>query len=187
LLRPAAAAAEAVEQFCPNCGEPMLVGWGSSCGSCRPALSAPKTLHLSAEQAKGLIRAPGVSLGWFVVVHSPDQGRRGTLIELTAPVSVLSRDARRAGPDEEWFHIQDEFMSGGHAIVHRPIGTAFGEAFTVRDREQPGPSYNGTFVNAHKLGPGEIVQLSDGDVVRLGTTELIFKSLWLPPGGGSRE
>lgn len=144
-------------------------------------------MHLSAEQVQGMIPAPGVSLGWFVVVHSPDQNRRGTLIELAAPVSVLSRGIRRGGPDEEWFDIQDEFMSGGHALVHRPLGTAFGEAFTIRDREQPGPSANGSFVNSQKLGPGQVVQLSDGDMVRLGTTEMIFKSLWLPPGGGRRE
>ncbi len=184
---PAAPPPEAVEQFCPNCGEPMLAGWGSSCGNCRPALSAPKTVHLSATMMTGMIPAPGLSLGWFVVLHSPDQNRRGSLIELTAPVSVLSRGVRRGQPNEEWFDVQDEFMSGGHALVHRPLGTAIGEAFTIRDREQPGPSANGSFVNSQKLGPGEVVQLSDGDVVRLGTTEMIFKSLWLPPGAARPE
>ena len=27
------------------------------------------------------------------------------------------------------------------------------------------------------------MNLSEGDIVRMGTTEMVFKSLWLPPGG----
>ena len=175
-----------VEQFCPNCGQPMLAAWGSSCGNCRPAMSAPKTLYLSASVAQGLAPAPGLSLGWLVVLQSPDEKRRGVLIELTAPISVLSRGVRRVAADEEWFDINDEFMSGRHAIVHRPRGNERSDSFTIRDREEPAPSANGTFVNSHKLGQGEIVQLSEGDIIRLGATELIFKSLWLPPGKPGR-
>ena len=173
----------AVEQFCPNCGQPMLAAWGSSCGNCRPGMSAPKTLYLSASVMQGLAPTPGLSLGWLVVLQSPDEKRRGSLIELTAPLSVLSRGVRRVVASQEWFDINDEFMSGGHAVVFRPQGNDRRDSFTIRDREDPGPSANGTFVNAHKLGHGEIVQLSEGDIIRLGTTELIFKSLWLPPGG----
>jgi pSer/pThr/pTyr-binding forkhead associated (FHA) protein len=50
----------------------------------------------------------------------------------------------------------------------------------------PGPSANGTFVNSHKLAPGEVVDLSEGDIVRVGRTELMFKSLWLSPSGRGR-
>jgi hypothetical protein len=171
-----------VEQVCPNCGQPMLASWGSSCGNCRPAMAAPKTLYLAASAVQGLSPTPGLSLGWFVVLQSPDEQRRGTLIELTAPISVLSRGRRRVATDAECFDINDDFMSGGHASVHRPRGSERGDSFTIRDREEPSPSANGTFVNSHKLGPGEVVQLSEGDIIRLGTTELIFKSLWLPPG-----
>jgi hypothetical protein len=38
-------------------------------------------------------------------------------------------------------------------------------------------------VNSHKLVKGEIVRLADGDIIKVGTTELLFKSLWLPPVG----
>ena len=185
LAAPAPAPA-VVEQFCPNCGQPMLAAWGSSCGNCRPAMSAPKTLYLSAAVVQGLASVPGLSLGWFVVLQSPDEKRRGALLELIAPISVLSRGLRRVAAEEEWFDVNDEFMSGGHAVVHRPRGSERNDSFTIRDREDPGPSANGTFVNSHKLGRGEIVQLSEGDIIRLGTTELIFKSLWLPPGGPGR-
>ena len=176
----------AVERVCPICGQPMLASWGSSCGNCRPAVSAPKTMYLSASAQQGLSLVPGLSLGWFVVLQSPDEKRRGTLVELTAPIFVLSRGVRRVAADEQWFDIDDEFMSGGHAIVHRRRGSERTDSFAIRDREDPGPSANGTFVNSHKLGGGEIVQLSDGDIIRLGTTELIFKSLWLPPGAPGR-
>jgi pSer/pThr/pTyr-binding forkhead associated (FHA) protein len=43
---------------------------------------------------------------------------------------------------------------------------------------------NGTFVNSHKLTPGEVIRLADGDVLKVGATEMLFKSLWLPPVGG---
>ncbi len=180
--RPAAAAA-VVDHPCPNCGQPMLAAWGSSCGSCRPGISTPKTLSLSAVVAPGSSPTLGLSLGWLVVVQSPDEKRIGSLIQLAAASSVVSRGVRSPAPDEEWFDFADEFMSCGHATVHRPAGTDRTEAFAIRDRVDPGPSANGTFVDSHKLGHGEVVRLSEGDIVRVGTTEMVFKSLWLPPGG----
>jgi hypothetical protein len=149
-------------------------------------MSAPKTMYLSAAEVQGIAPAPGLSLGWLVVLQSPDEKRRGTIIELTAPISVLSRGVRGTTANEEWFGINDEFVSSGHAIVHRPQSSDRSDSFAIRDRESPSPSANGTFVNSHKLGQGEIVKLSEGDIIRLGTTELIFKSLWLPPGGSRR-
>jgi hypothetical protein len=163
----------------------MLAAWGSTCGNCRPGMSAPKTIYVTAEEMQGIAPAPGLCLGWFVVLQSPDETRRGALIEITAPISVLSRGSRSVTANEEWFSFNDEFMSSGHAVVHRPQGSDRSDSFVIRDRESPSPSANGTFVNSHKLGQGEIAQLSEGDIVRLGTTELIFKSLWLPPGGGA--
>jgi hypothetical protein len=77
----------------------------------------------------------------------------------------------------------DEFMSCGHASVSRPTTCDRSEAFAIRDRVEPGLSANGTLVDSHKLGRGEVVKLSEGDMVRVGTTEMVFKSLWLPPAG----
>jgi hypothetical protein len=159
----------------------MLAAWGSTCGSCRPGISLPKTLCLSAVSQPGYSPAPGLGLGWFVVVQSPDEKRIGSLIPLAAANSVLSRGVRQLAADEEWFDFADEFMSCGHATVCRPTTSDRGEAFAIRDRADPGPSANGTFVDSHKLGRGEVVKLSEGDIVRVGTTEMIFKSLWLPP------
>ena len=161
----------------------MLAAWGSTCGSCRPGISAPKTLCLSAVSQPGCSPAPGLGLGWFVVVQSPDEKRIGSLILLAAATSVLSRGVRQPAADEEWFDFADEFMSCGHAIVSRPAASDRKEAFAIRDRVDPGSSANGTFVDSHKLGRGEVVKLSEGDIVRVGTTEMVFKSLWLPPVG----
>jgi len=99
----------------------MLAAWGSSCGSCRPGVSAPKTLGLSAVGQPS--PTPGLSLGFLVVLHSPDEKRVGSLIQLTAPTSVLSRGVRNPAADEEWFDFSDEFMSCGNALVYRPAAT----------------------------------------------------------------
>lgn len=161
----------------------MLAAWGATCGSCRPGIAVAKTLCLSAVNLPSGAPVSGLALGWLVVVQSPDAKRIGSLLELAAPVSVLSRGAHGATAGEEWFDFADEFMSGGHALVSRPARADRHQAFSIRDRQDPGPSANGTFVNSHKLGRGEVVKLSEGDVVRLGTTEMVFKSLWLPPSG----
>jgi hypothetical protein len=157
----------------------MLAAWGATCGNCRPGIAACKTLCLSATD---LARAaPGLSLGWLVVVESPDQRRLGWLIELAAPVSVLSRGG--CSDKQAWFDFADDFMSEGHALVFRPASADRHESFTIRDRQDGGPSTNGTFVNSHKLDRDEEVKLSEGDIVRVGSTEMVFKSLWLPPSG----
>jgi pSer/pThr/pTyr-binding forkhead associated (FHA) protein len=126
-------------------------------------------------------QAPGgMTLGWLVVLSTNDEAQRGQLIELDKPTLILSRaDAAPAGDGVVKF--EDSFMSSGHAVLRRPQTGERTDAFTIRDRDNPGPSVNGTFVNSRKLGPGEVVRLGDGDIVKVGTAELLFKSLWLPP------
>jgi len=138
---------------------------------------------MSAVDASGMVPSPGLSLGWFVVLSSLDEQHKGALLELTTPVTILSRGAQANTSMETWVDFNDKFVSNGHATIHRPRQAAADEAFTIRDREVPGPSANGTFVNSHKLAPGEVIELSEGDIVRVGRTELMFKSLWLSPSG----
>jgi len=176
-----AAPARTEEQPCPNCGQPMLAAWGSTCGNCRPRMASPKTMFMSTVDDKGMMPTPGVSLGWFVVLSSLDKQHNGALLELTRPVTILSRGALENSSMETWFDFNDKFISNGHALIHRPKRDSQDEAFTIRDREVPGPSANGTFVNSHKMMPGEVIELSEGDIVRVGRTELMFKSLWLSP------
>lgn len=170
----------AQEQACPHCGEPMLAAWGVTCGNCRPGMAAPRTLNLSAVARAADAPASGLALGWLVVVQTPDERRQGTLIELGAQVSVLSRGARST-VGQEWFDFNDEFMSNGHALIARPTSELRTSCFSIRDRQEPGPSANGTFVNGQRLAPEQSASLSEGDLIRVGVTELVFKSLWLPP------
>jgi hypothetical protein len=147
-------------------------------------MASPKTMFAaSAADSRGVVTLPGLSLGWFVVLSSLDAARVGTLFELATPLTVISRGAKASTSAETWLDFNDKFISQGHAMVYRPQRAGGEEAFAIRDRETPGPSANGTFVNSHKLAAGERAELGEGDIVRVGRTELMFKSLWLAPGG----
>jgi FHA domain len=181
---PAAARSEIaqVEIPCPNCGEPMLPGWGTTCGKCRPNLVSPKTMFLSEEQVALPAHAAGsMTLGWLVVIRSADEQKRATLVELDRDRVVLSRAGAAPTGSVRVVQFDDSYMSSAHAVIGRPPTGDSSDAFTIRDRDNPAPSVNGTFVNSQKLGPGELVRLADGDVIKVGATEMLFRSLWLPP------
>jgi hypothetical protein len=122
-----------------------------------------------------------MTLGWIVVNRSLDATQSGVLIELDKPLVVLSRVGVPLGGTQRIVTFKDSFMSSGHALLRRPATGERTDAFTICDRQDPGPSANGTFVNSHKLVGGEVLRLSDGDTIKVGATELLFKSLWLPP------
>jgi hypothetical protein len=165
---------------CPNCGEPMLSDWGTTCGRCRPNLVAPKTLFLTPEQMATPSRAVhGMTLGWLVVVSSLDERRQGALIELDQERSTLSRSEAPHPGQTGLFEFSDIFMSNGHAVVIRPRTNDRNDAFSIRERENA-PTANGTFVNARRVLPGESLGLADGDVIKVGCTQIVFRSLWLP-------
>lgn len=169
---------------CPNCGEPMLAGWGTTCGKCRPNLVGAKTMFFAPGQVElpASHAAAGMTLGWLIVVRTGDESKKGSLVELDADAVLSRADAPPIGA-AKLVAFDDGFMSSGHAVLSRPLTGERTDAFTIRDRDRPGPSANGTFVNSHKLVKGEIVRLADGDIIKVGTTELLFKSLWLPPVG----
>jgi hypothetical protein len=169
---------------CPNCGEPMLAGWGTTCGKCRPNLVGAKTMFFAPGQVElpASHAAAGMTLGWLIVIRTGDESKKGSLIDLDADAVLSRADAPPIG-SAKLVAFEDGFMSSGHAVLSRPQTGERTDAFTIRDRDRPGPSANGTFVNSHKLVKGEIVRLADGDIIKVGTTELLFKSLWLPPVG----
>jgi FHA domain len=176
------------EVLCPSCGEPMLAGWGTTCGSCRPNLVAAKTLYLAPGQVASTsqLAGEGMTLGWLVVVSSLDVKKQGALIELRQATSTLSRSsgAGGLGASPDLFEFEDIFMSTAHARVSRPKTGSRDDAFEIRDREAT-PTANGTFINSRRLPPGEIARLADGDVIKVGATEIVFKSLWLPGSGSA--
>jgi hypothetical protein len=165
---------------CPHCGESMLAGWGTTCGRCRPNLVAPKTLFMAPGQVASPLPADeGMTLGWLVVINSVNVERRGALVELEQGRSILSRAESLPAETPGLVEFADTFMSSGHAILSRPSTGNRSDAFTIRDRESS-PSANGTFVNSRRLLSGEDVRLADGDVIKVGATEMVFRSLWLP-------
>jgi FHA domain len=164
---------------CPNCGEPMLSGWGTTCGTCRPGLVAPKTLFLSRDPQAASGRMEAMTLGWLVVVSTLDKQQRGALLQLDQASSVLSRGERGPNSQPGLFEFSDIFMSSGHAIVSRPRTGDRRGSFSIRDREGA-PTANGTFVNSRRIGSGESVDLADGDEIKVGATQMVFRSLWLP-------
>jgi hypothetical protein len=114
-------------------------------------------------------------LAWLVVTESPDRAARGRLIEVEDELR-LSRADPASGA--ETVALADEFVSIRHATVRRQQAERVAR-FTVEDRAEPSPSANGTFCNDRRLAPGERALLADGDRIRIGLTELRFKSLWL--------
>jgi len=170
-----------IEQPCPNCGRPMLASWGATCGQCRPGLASPKTLMLAVDDVAKML---SMTLGWVVVTRTVDEAQQGALIELVAPLVVITRDNAAQTPGTLPVAFRDDYLSVDHSSIRRPHGTSKNDPFTIEDRSTPGPSKNGTFVNGRKLGPGEVCPLSDGDNIQVGRTTLVFKSLWLPHGGG---
>lgn len=155
----------------------MLAAWGATCGRCKPKLAYPKTVILTSVDVAGILP---IALGWLVVVRSPGTQLRGTLIELADPITILSRADTQGIQGGKVVAIDDGFMSAAHATIRRPAHVTGDAAFTIEDRRNPGPSANGTFVNSRKLGAGETTKLGDGDIVRVGATEMKFKSLYLP-------
>ena len=90
------------------------------------------------------------------IVNGPYRGREKTLGEKSL---TIGRDA------EAGIQILDRSASRFHAEIF-PVGGMF----FVRDLD----SKNGTFINEDRLTDEEL--LRESDVIKIGTTELIFES-----------
>jgi hypothetical protein len=174
----AAAGRRTVEEaHCPNCGQPLLRSWGATCGACRPPVG-----HATDEPRIAAAR-PGqrsLTLAWLVVVDSPDTAQDGAVLPVDQPVIVLTRHGAVAGVPGE-IALRDDFLSAGHAQI-KSVAAGTELQFTLEDRREPGPSANGTFLNARRLAHGEAAALCDGDEIRVGSTEIVFRSLFVPGG-----
>jgi hypothetical protein len=173
-----AAGRRAIEEaHCPNCGQPLLRTWGATCGACRPPVG-----HATDEARIAAARSGqrSLTLAWLVVVDSPDTSQDGAVLPVDQPVIVLTRHGAVAGVPGE-VALRDDFLSAGHAQIKSAPGGADVE-FTLEDRREPGPSANGTFLNGRRLAHGEAAVLCDGDEIRVGSTEIVFRSLFVPGG-----
>ena len=100
----------------------------------------------------------------FLVITA---GRRtGSYYKLDGPRSVIGRSRRTQA------FVDDPLIEGEHASIRceRMGGSARGE-FILRDLD----SARGTFLNGQRIT--SMVVLEDGDALRLGETELVFKRI----------
>ncbi len=126
-------------------------------------LEAPVRDAVQERKTSGGREPVGGSLGLLVVRSGP---REGDIFKLDRPRSIVGRSL---GVD---VLVDDRHVSALHASIrceHRPAGGSY--AFVIRDLD----SRNGTKVNGEAVA-GELA-LSDGDVIRVGTTDLVFKRL----------
>jgi pSer/pThr/pTyr-binding forkhead associated (FHA) protein len=102
------------------------------------------------------------------------------VLPVDQPVMVLTRHGAVAGVPGE-IALRDDFLSAGHAQI-RSVASGTELQFTLEDRREPGPSANGTFLNGRRLTHGETAALCDGDEIRVGSTEIVFRNLFVPGG-----
>jgi pSer/pThr/pTyr-binding forkhead associated (FHA) protein len=130
--------------------------------------------------AAGRAGQRNLTLAWLVVIDTPDGALDGAVVSIEQPVVTLTRHGAVAGIPGE-IALRDDFLSAGHATIKSQArGPELG--FTLEDRMSPGPSANGTFLNGRRLGPGEAAPLCDGDEIRVGSTEMVFRNLLVPGG-----
>jgi pSer/pThr/pTyr-binding forkhead associated (FHA) protein len=137
-------------------------------------MTDPEATVVLAEVTQPETPPAGQFLAWLLVIRSEDAGMEGQLLELRAGETTLGRrgPASRSGAA---FLFEDAFMSDPHVLLSRT-----GKRGPLRLRERAGLSTNnGTFINDRRLAPREEIDVFDGDRIRLGTTELVVKTLWL--------
>lgn len=100
---------------------------------------------------------PKECVGWVVALNGPQKGQD---FRLVSGKNVLGTAA-----DSE-IVLTDAYMSARHAVIRHEDGT-----FVLVDLD----STNGTFVNDARISKEELI---DNDRVRVGKTDLKFKSLY---------
>lgn len=104
--------------------------------------------------ARALAGVEVPTVAWLVPCAGPEAG---TTLRFAGPSSHLG------GAQEADLRFRDDFISSFHAEIRLQAAR-----FTLRDLR----STNGTFVNDEQISFTDLV---DGDVIRVGRTELVFK------------
>jgi hypothetical protein len=108
-----------------------------------------------------VIGGPPPSFAWLVVMNGP---RAGRILTLDAEGTTIGRDARSQ------IILDDNSVTAFHAKLRMEEDEEGDERFSIQDLA----TTNGTFVNGEAI----LKQfLNDGDAVRIGETELVFKKV----------
>ena len=160
-------------QSCPYCPSPQLqskLGSGSSSSgrdndatriidSVSASSSPNKTVILSNENSSsenGSARAARKLVGWLVTFSWSDKGDDYRLYEGRNIIG---------GDDKSDIVLNDPAVSSTHCII-----LFRGDKARIKDEL----SSNGTFLNNHEI---EEAELNDGDFIKIGRTELKFRSI----------
>lgn len=101
--------------------------------------------------------------GYFIVVFSPQLGVLQRLEILSSPATF----GRRSSQSDASIQLDD------HRVSKRHISVEFsGVSWRVTDLE----SKNGTFLNGARLDGGKTAELTDGSILRVGDSLLVFRS-----------
>lgn len=159
-----------------------------SCGNCGVSLKVdPAKLHperplVKCPKCGGINRvrlpspsgpAPLPAVAGWLVVH--DEAAEVQTLELKPGENTVGRQSPTSNA-----HIQvatsDPYMSRSHATITIGMGKNGQPEYLLRDAG----SANGTFLNGDResrLSPYDEIYLSDGDVIQMGRTKLVLKTL----------
>ncbi len=118
-----------------------------------------------ANQQTMVLNQPTPALAWLAVLNGPHQGH---LFPLYVQGTSIGRDAQND------IVLDDSAVSRQHAKVRLEDGKRNSKQFFVYDLA----SANGTQVNGQKIVRKA---LSDGDRIRIGETEMVFKAIDAAP------
>jgi len=110
--------------------------------------------------------APGAGPTGGVLVHATSNAR----FSLDKPDMLIGRSSQASGYTADIDlsgHDPDKTLSRKHARVTRSDQGVF-----LKEEE----GRNGTFVNGTRVGPGQTVRLEEGDRIRFGLVEVVFRS-----------
>ena len=151
---------------CPYCGTSLSGGQAPQAGPPIPNAPAPggapsmpqqmanKTMAVNIDALTGPKRQV---VGWLVVMKGVQKGTDFRLYD--------GKNGLGAAADND-IVITDEYLSSRHASIRYEDGT-----YTFIDND----STNGSYLNEKKVSKEELI---DNDTIRLGRTEMRFKSLY---------
>jgi pSer/pThr/pTyr-binding forkhead associated (FHA) protein len=129
------------------------------------ALLMLRSLPREGAAPAGMPPLPGAAPTNGVFVHSSNArfplAKPDMLIGRSSPSSGYAADIDLSG------HDPDKTLSRKHARVTRT-----GDGVFLKEEE----GRNGTFVNGTRVGPGQTIRLGEGDRIRFGLVEVVFRS-----------
>ena len=153
---------ESSRRTCPA-GHSLETSW-DVCPHCEPGVDDLASTRVQGVGATQMIRAPGAPalVGWLVVLSG---AQRGTVFPLREEKTQIGGDPACQ------VRLTDEGISDAHARLLSETAAGFSRHILV-DLD----STNGTYLNERERRV-EREEIVDGDLLRLGETELIFKAL----------